>query len=340
MNNHALNQAFNIIEKRHAEAISEYENRIQKVEKEIPEIAYLNSQIANTSREVIIASLTKDGDVKSRIEEIKRVNQYAQNRITELLISHKYPQDFLNMHYHCSKCSDTGYFNNDYCECVNTLVNKINADTINKNSFFKNCNFESFNFDCYSHSKMVFLKGQNNQVIGTYNEYEYMQKVLDFCKKYAENFQTKDSQDLLILGGTGVGKTHISLAMGKKIMESGFSVIYNSALDLFSSLEKERFSNSNFEDSILDGVLNADLLIVDDLGVEIDNKFYKSALYNIINTRYIKSLPTIINTNLDLQGLNFKYEARISSRLYSYRMMEFQGNDYRVASKDNNLLIF
>ncbi|MBS6445159.1 MAG: ATP-binding protein [Ruminococcus sp.] len=341
MNNYALNQAFDIIEKRHAEAISEYENRIRKVEKEIPEIAHLNSQIANTSREVIIASLTKDGDVKSRIEEIKRVNQYAQNRIAELLISHRYPKDFLNMHYHCPKCSDTGYIDNDYCECVNTLVNKINADTINKNSFFKNCTFESFNLDYYSRSKMVFLKGHNNQVVSTYNEYEYMQKVFDFCKKYAENFQVKNSEDLLIFGGTGVGKTHISLAMGKKIMEAGFSVIYNSALDLFSSLEKERFSNNNnFEISILDGVLNADLLIIDDLGIEMDNKFYKSVLYNIINTRYIKSLPTIINTNLNLNGLDLKYEERIFSRLYSYHMMEFQGNDYRIASKDNRQSIF
>lgn len=337
MNDYALNEAFNRIEKRHADAIATYEEHREKVEKEIPEIVHLNSEIANTGRNVIIASLTQGIDIKSRIDEIRRANMYAQNRTSELLVSHNYPKDYLDIKYYCPKCNDTGYIKNDYCECVTNLVNQINAEIVNKNSFFKQCNFDDFNLDMFSTSKYVQVKDKSREVVRTVTEYDYMKEILEDCQHYAEVFKTYSSPSMLMTGTTGLGKTHLSLAMGKIIMEKGYSVIYNSALDLFSCLEKEKFTkNRDYDVDTLESVLNVDLLIIDDLGVEVDNKFYKSALYNIINTRYIRALPTIINTNLTLDDLNFRYEDRIFSRLFSYQIIEFYGEDIRMKLEKKN----
>ena len=50
-------------------------------------------------------------------------------------------------------------------------------------------------------------------------------------------------------------------------------------------------------------LLCADLVILDDLGSEFCSPFYTSALYNIINTRLNKGVPTIISSNLSLDEL-------------------------------------
>lgn len=60
-------------------------------------------------------------------------------------------------------------------------------------------------------------------------------------------------------GETGLGKTHLSLAIANEVIKKGFSVVYDSAQNLFTRLEKERFGREggNTEDT----VLYCDLLI-------------------------------------------------------------------------------
>ena len=74
-----------------------------------------------------------------------------------------------------------------------------------------------------------------------------------------------------------------------------------------------------------------DLLILDDLGTEFDSSFYQSTIYNLINTRLNRSLPTIISTNLDFNGISNRYEERITSRIYAnYSILRFVGQDVRI----------
>ena len=74
----------------------------------------------------------------------------------------------------------------------------------------------------------------------------------------------------------------------------------------------------------------ADLLILDDLGAEIDNRMYVSVLYTIINSRMNASLPIVINTNLTPAELERKYDERVSSRLLTMDELIFVGSDVRV----------
>ena len=84
-------------------------------------------------------------------------------------------------------------------------------------------------------------------------------------------------------------------------------------------------------------LLTVDLLILDDLGTEFETSFNTSLVYNVINTRLNRGLPTIISTNLDYQKINEKYEERIVSRLFAvYDCFEFIGEDVRILKKLEN----
>ena len=77
-----------------------------------------------------------------------------------------------------------------------------------------------------------------------------------------------------------------------------------------------------------------DLLIIDDLGTELDSKFNYSTLYNIINTRMNMGKPLVINTNYKLSELQERYSSRITSRLSTMKILLFSGEDIRLIKKD------
>ena len=77
--------------------------------------------------------------------------------------------------------------------------------------------------------------------------------------------KAQSSPSLLFLGNTGLGKTHLSLAIAGQVINKGYGVIYGSAQNLLAKLEKEKFSFNNTEDqpqSYLSLVLECDLLIL------------------------------------------------------------------------------
>ena len=155
-----------------------------------------------------------------------------------------------------------------------------------------------------------------------------MSEILEYCKCYAEDF-SPDSESLYMHGATGLGKTHLSLAIANVVAEKGFRVIYDSAQNLLSSLEKEKFSYSNSGEREKE-VLECDLLIIDDLGSEFSTQFTTAAVYNIVNTRNNRSKPVIISTNLTDTELEAKYSQRITSRIIGeYVSLLFIGRDIR-----------
>ena len=150
-----------------------------------------------------------------------------------------------------------------------------------------------------------------------------------YCKNYADNFSLK-SPSLILYGATGLGKTHLSLAIAGEVIGKGFGVIYGSAQNLLNRLENEKFGRSGQDGDTLSLLLECDLLILDDLGAEFSTAFTLSAIYNIINSRMLASLPTIISTNLEPGELDKKYDQRIASRILgSFTPVYFCGRDIR-----------
>ena len=83
---------------------------------------------------------------------------------------------------------------------------------------------------------------------------------------------------------------------------------------------------------------SSDLLILDDLGTEFSTQLSVSVVYNIINTRLLKGLSTVISTNLDLKEISETYNDRIASRIVgSYTICPFFGNDIRQIKSVNRI---
>ena len=162
---------------------------------------------------------------------------------------------------------------------------------------------------------------------------EDYQTLLTIGKEYCEGFDGKGAKNLLFLGGTGLGKTHLSTAIAKTVIENGFDVVYDTVSNILADFEEERFSRSYRSEegeSLTEKYLTCDLLIIDDLGTELTNQFTVSILYNLLNTRINRGLSTIISTNLPHEDIRKRYTDRIASRLFgNYRPLLFRGDDVR-----------
>ena len=154
-----------------------------------------------------------------------------------------------------------------------------------------------------------------------------MRDVIAYCRAYAEGFDGSDVS-LLLRGPTGVGKTHLSLAIAGEVMARGYSVVYGPVQKLLHRIEKEHFGRA--EGNSEDVMTECDLLILDDVGTEFTSPFYTSALYNIINERMLTDKPTIISTNLNQKDLTTRYGEQIASRITgTFQPIVCDGKDIR-----------
>ena len=158
-------------------------------------------------------------------------------------------------------------------------------------------------------------------------------KIKESCIGYATNF-SKGAKNLLFTGGTGLGKTHLSLAIANVVINRGYSVIYGTAQNILGDLQNENFGRIDNLKYRENEILDVDLLILDDLGTEFKSAYTISCLYNIINTRIGAKLPTIISTNYTLKELLEFYDQRITSRITGeYSLLTLEGNDIRYIKK-------
>ena len=156
-----------------------------------------------------------------------------------------------------------------------------------------------------------------------------------FCVDYARHF-SPTSCSILMLGATGLGKTHLSFAIAKEVIDQGYGVIYGSVQNLIQQLEKEHFGRANGESHTEQMLLNCDLLILDDLGAEFSTQFSVSVIYNLVNTRLLTEKPIIVNTNLTIAELEKQYTGRVVSRMIgSYKVLPFVGRDIRQLQLQN-----
>lgn len=295
-------------------ALAEREDRHRIAVESVPEILETEERMSAAGLATIKALGMGAVDAKEYIRKLSEINLNAQAQRRMFLKKAGFPEDWLDVHYSCPKCEDKGFVNGIMCDCFKDLLKSLEYEKLCSKLPVGNCRFDNFKLDYYPDGTGTSPRRR-------------MESVLNYCKTYATDFSRR-SPSLLLYGKTGLGKTHLSLAVAGKAVESGYGVIYTSAQNLFNKLEKEKFgrSDGNTEETILD----CDLLIIDDLGAEFTTQFTVSALYNIINSRELEGKPTIISTNLTPEQLTSTYSERIASRILSnFVMLYFDGSDIR-----------
>ncbi|MGI5967063.1 ATP-binding protein [Anaerotruncus rubiinfantis] len=316
-------QARQILDERRQKAQMRAEQRRTELYRELPRLSEIERMLARTGIAAAQAALA-GGGAQEQIERLKQQNLALQKERAQILRDAGLPEDFLAVHYVCPDCGDTGYVGQDRCACLAKLLRQLAygklSDTVSGAS---DCRFENFSLSYYP-----------DEPSGPYGivPRRAMDKVLNACRAYARNF-TPRSDSLLLCGGTGLGKTHLSLAIAGEVTNRGFGVVYTSSQRLLDRLSQQQFSRDITED-YQQMALSCDLLIIDDLGAEFSTAFTVAALYNLINSRIIENRPCVISTNLDENGLRERYGDRILSRLLcAYRPLQFYGEDIRMIKR-------
>ena len=311
MRKETFRRAMKTVQERYDTAQAEAEKRRFEISCKIPEIDTLTSALTRTCTSITRAVFSKEENAKHAIERLMQENLSAQQRIKQLLTTNGYPEDYLLPRYTCSRCGDTGYVDGIQCTCLKELMIQYEIESFNAQNQISAVSFSQFDLSYYNG-----------------DAHAQMERVFSFCKQYAAQF-SQDSVSILMQGGVGLGKTHLSLSIASALMEKGHSVLYLSAPDLFRKLQNEYYGKADAKIDTMDLIRAADLVIIDDLGAELENQFNSMAFYNIVNLRQNIMRPMIINTNLSFKEIEQRYSQRMMSRLLSYRCLKFAGTDIR-----------
>ena len=208
------------------------------------------------------------------------------------------------------------------CSCLKKRLRAEAYKSLNALTPLSLSTFETFSLDYYSEQPEASGRSER----GT------MTRVLDVCMTYAQNFSLHSS-NLILMGGTGLGKTHLSLAIANTPLAKGFGVVYSSVNNIVAKLEREHFGREE-ENDTSSLLLDCDLLILDDLGTEFRTAFSVAEIYNIVNTRQMAQRPTIISTNLTMKEIEERYTERFASRILGgYVRLSFCGRDVRLQKR-------
>lgn len=163
------------------------------------------------------------------------------------------------------------------------------------------------------------------------------ERAFKFASRLAMEFPAVE-QGLLLMGTVGVGKTHLAVSILKGLTERGFSCLFCEFGTLLKQIQDSYNVNTKTSElAVLAPVLNADVLVLDELGASKPTDWVRDTMAHIINSRYNDKRLTIFTTNyLDERArekeetLEDRIGVRLRSRLYEMcRTVSLTGDDYR-----------
>jgi DNA replication protein DnaC len=203
---------------------------------------------------------------------------------------------------------------------------KFIYESSNISSYVKSNNFDNFNIDYYPDDYNI---DENTDATPR----DIIKRILKTSHDFIDCFG-KNADNLLIYGHSGVGKTFLTHCIAGEILKKGYSVIYLTSYQLFDILETKVFHSEELDEtgsSIISMLYTCDLLIIDDLGTEMINKFTEVQLFACLQERLAGKHSTIISTNLSFDDIKNNYSERIFSRLIgNYKLLKIIGSDIRI----------
>lgn len=215
--------------------------------------------------------------------------------------------------FYCEKCQDKGIINGRPCVCYFEELSRENATNFGGN-FDRTHTFEEARFDIFDNSE----------------EYE---KNFDKLKGWCKKVDDSQYKNLLLCGKTGVGKTFLTECLLNEFIRQSKSVVFFSSFALDNLFLKYHTTFDSSKDGMLDGILNCDVLAIDDLGSE---PIYKNVtaeyLFLVVGERLLNNKTTIVSTNLTFDEIIDRYGERTFSRLCNKRntiILKLENSDLR-----------
>lgn len=303
---------------------AELRERKESLYQRFPRLAEIEQELSLLGVSTAKMVLLSPGEMEQAVETLKEKQGKLERERRQLLLEHNLSPSLLQMEYVCEKCKDTGYVGDTPCACMKHKWMDRLYDQSNVRDMVKVENFDTFDLRLFS-DEVVPAEGISPK--------ENAKRNLKKAMAFAEDFT---GENLLLYGGVGQGKTFFCNCIAKDVLAQGKTVLYLTAGQLFKQLEEMRF-HRNEEEETTDWdteLLEADLLIIDDLGTEFATMFTASELFRIINDRKLRRRPVVISTNLDYPALMEQYSDRVMSRLVGeYTALKFFGEDIRKKKK-------
>ena len=292
--------------------------RKEEIEKKLPEISDMERNIGKFSVSLAISSLKPMENREEYLKAIKNKIINLRVKKSELLVEYGYNPDYLNIHFRCTKCHDTGFIGPTKCICYKQKLVQLYYKNSELNTILREHNFDYFNIDFYSTRRV----GEEPE-----NPRKNMEAILSKSMSFIKNF-SQSNENLLFYGNSGTGKTFLSHCIAKELLDNGYLVVYRTAAELIQNLKTVMFENDTTLEEL---IIDCDLLVIDDLGTEQINDFSKTELFNILNKRLLRQKKLLVSTNYALKELMFIYSERINSRLLgNFNLCKFIGEDIRV----------
>ncbi len=233
----------------------------------------------------------------------RRINpEQAKKRLKEidlkerrLLASLGMSEDALTLRYHCQACKDTGFVGASRAPCSCRLLMRERyrgADGINERE-----TFQKFSED-------IFLSAdQKKRTLSART----------ICERFADSLPSPQKPNILLYGSPGLGKSFLGNAIAYHALTKG---IESTRITAYAFTQKV-FDDIRNQTNHVKRLQSIPLLILDDLGSEPNIPNVSTEwLFAVINERVLQNLSTVCITNLDLRGLQARYEDRLASRLY------------------------
>lgn len=305
-------------------AVSQAEDRKRILESRFPEIFEIEQEIKTVGMSIMKKVLTKGVSREEATKECEKRMEELKEKKYKIYSDNKIPFNYTDPIYECCLCNDTGMLENGKkCKCYEIQLIEETSEASYMKNLLETQNFESMDMN-------IFSKEKNKEGI---SQLDIMNSNVGVAKEFIDKFNEKESFSLLFYGETGVGKTFLSSCIAREILNKGYTVIYKTSSQIIDLAKAITFTNSSSdrtkeEYSFLE---SCDLLIIDDLGTEMANRFVVSEIYKIINLRLVAGKKVIISTNLNLKELNDIYTDRVFYRLIEgYKMLEFVGPNLRL----------
>ena len=243
-------------------------------------------------------------------------------------------KDISNSTNFCNLCSDTAIYNGGKCpKCYSTTWVQVLRENIDPLLPQKEHNFDNFDLNIFSEKSV-------NTAVGKVKPRDQIEGILDLSKQFLADFP-KSSDNLFFTGRAGTGKTYLAECIANEVLKKNYLALVLDMLkieEIINNLRTKQRSFSTKAEQLskaqndYDLLLEADLLVIDDLGLQTDLLTNPLAeLIAILRERNINKKVTIITSNYDIKDLKKVFDERLFSRLMqNFKMLPFVGEDLRL----------
>ena len=298
---------------------SENRQHLAEAYARVPRIREIDIQLRRTMAKAAQAAFLQGSDGRAEMDAVRQENLSLQRERARLAREY-FEEGYLDDSPICSVCGGSGYVGTAMCECLQELCRQEQK---------KEVSILSGNKDTFSQFKLDYYPDEFDPRFGT-SPRVLMDRNFQSIRRYALTFGP-GADNLLFVGGTGLGKTYLAACVARVVADRGYSVCYETAAHLVAKLEQAKFSPSEDNRREAAKLQECDLLIIDDLGTEMPGQFVTAALYSLLNDRLLSGKSMLITTNLSSEEMARRYSPQIASRIYgSFSGKTFVGQDIRV----------